>query len=44
MRSQVGLGYHLGDVAALALMASSTFVILISQRHAQQAAEDEAAG
>ena len=41
VRSQVGPGFHLGDIAALALMASSTFIILISQHHAQQAAQDE---
>ena len=44
MRSQVGPGYHLGDIAALALMASATFVIVISQHHARQAAQDEVAG
>ncbi|WP_165982332.1 LPXTG cell wall anchor domain-containing protein [Dankookia rubra] len=31
-RMQVGIGYHFGDVAALALMASATFIILINQR------------
>ncbi|WP_431271711.1 hypothetical protein [Dankookia sp. P2] len=40
-RAQVGLGYHLGDVAALALMASATFVILINQRDMPVAAEAE---
>jgi hypothetical protein len=40
-RSQLGAGYHLGDIAALALMGSATFVILISQHHARQAAQDE---
>ena len=41
-RSQVGLGYHLGDVAALALMASATFIILINQRSMPAQAEAEA--
>ena len=41
-RARVGIGYHLGDVAALALMASATFIILINQRGmpAQAATED----
>lgn len=40
-RSRVGVGYHLGDVAALALMASASFLILINQRGMPQAAESE---
>ena len=40
-RAQVGLGYHLGDVAALALMASTTFIILINQRGTPAPAEAE---
>jgi hypothetical protein len=41
-RSRVGIGYHLGDVVALALMASATVLILINQRGmpAQAEAED----
>jgi hypothetical protein len=41
-RAKVGIGYHLGDIAALALMASATFIILINQRSmpARSEAED----
>ena len=38
-RAKVGLGYHLGDIAALALMASATFIILINQRSMPAQAE-----
>ncbi|MDO9708679.1 hypothetical protein [Paracraurococcus lichenis] len=40
-RARIGLGYHLGDLAALALMASATFVIMISQRHGPQPGAEE---
>lgn len=40
-RARVGLGYHLGDVSALALMASATFIILINQRDMPASAETE---
>ena len=40
-RSRVGVGYHPGNVAALALMASASFLILINQRGMPQAAESE---
>ena len=43
-RSQLGAGWHLGDLVAIALMVSATFIILISQHHARQAAEDDAIG
>jgi hypothetical protein len=44
LRSRVGVGYHLGDLAALALMASATFVILISQRGMPAPEEREGQG
>jgi drug/metabolite transporter (DMT)-like permease len=40
-RARVGTGYHLGDLAALALMASASFVILINQRSMPARAEAE---
>ncbi|MCB4823284.1 hypothetical protein [Roseicella aerolata] len=43
-RSRIGTGYHLGDVAALALMVAGTCLILISQRHGPPAAEEPAEG
>lgn len=40
-RTKVGLGYHLGDLTALALMASACFLILINQRGMPAQAETE---
>lgn len=40
-RTRVGLGYHLGDISAIALMVGATFLILISQRQAVQAVEED---
>ncbi|TCZ55944.1 hypothetical protein [Roseicella aquatilis] len=34
LRSRVGIGYHLGDLTAVALMVSGTCIILVSQRQA----------
>lgn len=39
-RAKVGIGYHLGDLAALALMASACFLILINQRGMPVQAEE----
>jgi hypothetical protein len=40
-RTRIGLGYHLGDLAAIALMVGATLLILISQRRATRDMEDE---
>ena len=41
-REQLGTGYHLGDLAALAFMVAASCLIVISQRGAPRPDETEA--